>query len=249
MFAQEIRVCMDIGSKCHSVLVGLSTGEVLERFELQHLPETIDNFFKQLDDYKRSYKLPVVIAMEAYNGHARPIDQYALSKGYRLLNVNNHKLAQFKKIFPGPSKTDAIDVQKMFELFHLQCHLPMSKNVLQEVIAWPQVNMKLKRQTRRRRALVEEKKRTLNRMQADIKAISPGLLDITGSADNIWFLRFISAREDIKQLARLRKTSLEKLKGVGEKYRKVIECWQRQASFSDEADWVGEMITRFKRRN
>jgi len=71
--------------------------------------------------------------MEAYNGYARPIDKYVLRKGYRLLNVNNNKLAQFKRVFPGSAKTDAIDTQKIFELFTLSDHLPLAKTVLQEV--------------------------------------------------------------------------------------------------------------------
>ena len=161
----EIRVCMDIGSHCHNVGIGLSNGEMLEEFELLHQSVDIDLFFKKIESYKEKYGYPIVIAMEGYNGHARPIDKYALQKGYRLLNVNNHKLAQFKKIFPGPAKTDAIDVKKIFELCHLQSHLPMAKNVLEEIKPFPEENEKLKRITRRRTALVNEKVSIVNRLQ------------------------------------------------------------------------------------
>ncbi len=245
---KELRVCMDIGSNQHSVIVGLSTGEILERFEMSHTTKGIDDFFEKIAAYENDYALPVSIAMEAYNGHARPIDQYTLSKGYKLFNVNNHKLAQFKKIFPGPAKTDAIDTQKMFELFHLQSHLPLAKNVLQEVIPIDEVNIKLKRITRRRRSLVEEKKRVINRMQADIKAVSPGLLNITKNADNLWFLRFISARTDLKKLAGMRKSGLEGISGVGNVYLRIIEAWQKTAGFSADVDWVGDMIIRDAKR-
>lgn len=40
----EIRVCMDIGNKRHHVAIGLSTGEVLENFDLYHTPTEIRSF-------------------------------------------------------------------------------------------------------------------------------------------------------------------------------------------------------------
>ena len=42
--------------------------------------------------------------MEGYNGWARPLDQQIQQRGYRLLNVNNLKLARFKEIFPRPGQ-------------------------------------------------------------------------------------------------------------------------------------------------
>jgi len=244
----ELRVCMDIGSKQHSVVIGLSTGERLESFEMQHTTQGIEHFFAKVAAYESKYDAPVSIAMEAYNGYARPIDQYILAKGYRLFNVNNHKLAQFKKVFPGPAKTDTIDTQKMFELFHLDNHLSLSKNVLQEVIPVSEVNLKLKRITRRRRSIVEEKKKLVNRMQADIIAVSPGLLDITKSVDNLWFLNFISSRDDMQKLSRIRQTGFKSIPGVGKKYQTKIESWQKESSFSSEVSWVGDMIIRDAKR-
>ena len=56
---------------------------------------------------------PLTVSMEGYNGYARPIDKIVFSKGYRLLSVNNNKLAQFKKEFAGPAKTE-IDTLDLF---------------------------------------------------------------------------------------------------------------------------------------
>ena len=246
--AYEIRVCMDIGSQAHQVAIGLSTGEILEEFGISHTPNDIDLFFHKIENHKNHYHLPVVVAMESYNGHARPIDKYVLDKGYRLININNHKLAQFKKVFPGASKSDVIDTRKMFELFTLQDHLPLAKNVLQEVVPIPEINEKLKRITRRRRSLVNEKVRVVNRLQSDLQAISPGLLEITGSADNLWFLRFITSRNEIQQLARMHFKSLLQIKGLGKKYAQEIQRWQETAKFSSDAEWVGEMVIRDAQR-
>jgi len=240
--AYEIRVCMDIGSESHQVAIGLSTGQILEEFDITHTPTDIDLLFNKIETHEKHHQLPVVVAMESYNGHARPIDKYVLNKGYRLININNHKLAQFKKVFPGASKSDVIDTRKMFELFTLQDHLPLAKNALQQVIPTPEVNEKLKRITRRRRLLVNEKVRIVNRLQSDLHAISPGLLEITGSADNLWFLRFLTSREEIAQLSRMHYSSLTKIKGLGDKYALKIKAWQETAEFASDAEWVGEMI-------
>lgn len=238
----EIRICMDIGNKKHHVAIGLSTGEVLENFDLHHTPTAIQKFFHKIDNYQKHYNLSVAVAMEGYNGYARPIDKIVLEKGYRLLSVNNNKLAQFKKIFAGPAKTDEIDTLKMFELFSLSDHLPVAKGVLQEISKMPEVNEKLKCLSRRRRVLVDEKTRISNRLQSDLQAISPDLLSMTGSTDNLWFLHFLTSKEDIRKLVGLRRTSLLKIKGVGKQYAKKIVAWQKIALFSSDAEWVSTMV-------
>jgi transposase len=165
-----------------------------------------------------------------------------IERGYQLININNYKLAQFKKIFPGAAKSDAIDTRKMFELFTMRDHLPLAKNVMQPVVKASDESEKLKRLTRRRRSLVGEKVRVVNRLQSDLQAISPGLLEITGSIDNLWFLRFLGAREDLKQLAKIQSKSILKIKGVGKSYLAAITKWQETATFSTHIEWVGEMI-------
>ena len=77
-------------------------------------------------------------------------------RGYRLYNLNNLKFARFKEIFPGAAKSDRIDARKGLELFQLSDHLPLAKEVLQEVSGTPPENEVLKRLTRRRRRLVNE---------------------------------------------------------------------------------------------
>jgi transposase len=100
----------------------------------------------------------------------------------------------------------------------------------------------LKRLTRRRRRLVNERVRVLNNLQADLQAVCPGLLEITTEASNQWFLNFLVSADTLPQLARLRKSTLLKIAGVGRKYASVIQEWQKRAHFSEEAQWVGEMI-------
>ena len=238
----EVRVSVDIGCHQHRVAIGLSHGEVLEEFDISHHAEGFEHFFSRIATYEEQYACPVAVAMEGLNGYARPLDTMIRARDYRLYNINNLKLARFKEIFPGAAKTDALDARKGLERFQLRDHLPLAKDVLQEVAATPEENDILKRLTRRRRHLVKEKGRVLNRLQGDLQAVCPGLLEMTSDAGNLWFLRFLTSRPNLAQLARLRPSSLLKIRGVGKRYAGEIQAWQRRAVFSHEVDWVGEMI-------
>ena len=128
------------------------------------------------------------------------------------------------------------------ELFQLSDHLPLAKEVLQEVRGVPEENDLLKRLTRRRRRLVDERVRVISNLQTDLQAVCPGLLEITKNASNQWFLNFLVSAPSLPQLARLRISTLLKIPAVGRKYARLIEDWQKQAHFSEEVTWVSEMI-------
>lgn len=242
MSRAELRVAIDIGSARHHVGIGDSTGRVLEEFEITHDREGFARFFSRVAALESSLHLPVVVAMEGLGGWARPLDRMIQQREYELLNVNNVKLARFKEIFPGPAKSDKIDTRKMLELMHLRDALPLAKRVLHRVGTVPVENEQLKRYTRRRRQLVEERVRVTNRLQSDLQAVCPGLLVITGDVSNIWFLNFLTAREDLSRLPTLRRSTLLKIRGVGNAYAAKIERWQKTATISPEVEWVGAMI-------
>ena len=240
--SKELRVSVDVGYRRHSVAIGLPSGEVLEEFEIEHRLEGFEDFFSRIEKHNHKQGYSVAVAMEGYNGYARPLDSMVRQRGYRLYNINNLKLARFKEIFPGSAKSDRIDARKGLELFQLRDHLPLAKEVLQEVSGTPQHNEVLKRLTRRRRRLVNERVRVVNNLQADLQAVCPGLLEITSEASNQWFLNFLLSAKTLPQLARLRKTSLLKIPAVGRKYASLIEGWQKRAHFGAEVEWVSEMI-------
>lgn len=120
--------------------------------------------------------------------------------------------------------------------------LPTRKRVLHRVIAAPVENEQLKRLTRRRRQLVDDKTRLTNRLVADLQGVAPGLLEITGEIDNRWSLNFLCSRDNLSKLVAMRRSSLLKIRGVGDAYARKIEAWQKQAAIAPEAEWVGEMI-------
>ena len=245
---KDIHVSVDVGCHAHRVAVGLSTGELIDEFDLAHQPEGFKSFFDRVDRCQRRYGGAVSVAMEGYNGWARPLDSLVRAHGYRLFNINNLKLARFKEIFPGAAKTDRIDARKGLELFQLQAQFKPARNVLQELLAAPIEADMLKRLSRRRRVLVDEKARVLSRLQADLQAVCPGLLEITADAGNVWFLSLLAHADDLRKLARVRQSTLLAMRGIGRKYAALITQWQKRACFAHDIAWVGPMIVEDARR-
>jgi len=238
----QLRVGVDVGSRCHSVAVGLTDGSLLEEFEIPHTAAGFGDFFARVERHAKRHPYPIAVAMEGYNGHVRPLDSLVKARGWRLFNVNNLKLARFKEIFPAAAKSDRIDSAKTLELFQLRDHLPMASDVLQEVMATPEENDILKRLSRRRRRLVNERGRVINSLHADLQAVAPGLLQITRDVGNLWFLNFLTCRKGLLKLARLRRASLLKVPGIGASYADAVQAWQGRAFFGHDANLVGDMI-------
>ncbi len=238
----QLRVGVDVGTQRHSVAVGLTDGSLLEEFEIPHTAAGFEDFFARIEGHAKRHPYPIAIAMEGYNGHVRPLDSLVKARGWRLFNVNNLKLARFKEIFPAAAKSDRIDSAKTLELFQLRDHLAMAGDVLQEVGANPEENDILKRLSRRRRRLVNERGRVINSLHADLQAVAPGLSQITRYVGNLWFLSFLTCRKDIRKLARLRRTTLLKLPAIGNHYADRIQAWQQDAWFASDARLVGDMI-------
>jgi len=248
MNTHALRVGIDIGSASHRVAVGLPDGKLIDEFNVDHNAAGFSQFFKRITAHETHHQLPVMVAMEGFNGWARPLDGQIRRQGWPLYNVNNLKLARYKEIFSAPAKTDAIDARRILELFQLSAHLPVARDVLQEVAPTPTVNDKLKRLTRRRRQLVNERGRIVNRLHADLHAVSPGLAAITGDVANSWFLNFLTYRDQLPKLAKLQRKSLMAIAAVGQKYADQIHAWQSNATFAPDVDIVSEMIVQDAKR-
>lgn len=242
MFADEIRVCMDVGSAEHYVAIGLASGERVQDIVLKHESKEIDLFFGKIEKIQQKYNLPVVFAMEGYNGHVRPIDKRILKNGYKLYSINHLHLARYRELFPAPAKTDKLDAWKIYEFMGQKDNPILKKTAVQEVFEVPEENEKLKCLSRRRRRLVKEQTRLLSQIQVDLSSSCPGLASITGQVGNLWFLRFLSCRSDLTKLKTLRRSSLLGITGIGKKYADCILEWQKTGEFSRDTEWVGPGI-------
>ncbi len=125
----KLQVAVDVGCRRHSVAIGLSNGELLEAFDIDHRPEGFADFFRRIERHHRRYPAAQpTVAMEGYNGHARPLDTLVGERGWPLLNVNNLKLKRFKEMFPAAAKSDKIDAQRMLDLMQLGEQMPQVEN-------------------------------------------------------------------------------------------------------------------------
>lgn len=239
---QELEIGIDVGSTNHAIAISDGRGKIIKEFEITHSEKSFEKFFKTIEDEAFKREATISIAMEGYNGWARPLDAQILAKGYKLYNVNNVKLARFKEIFPASAKTDSIDARKIVELFSLQKHLPIAKDVLQEIKAFDDVNEKLKKLTRRRKQLVVERVAISNRFASDLQAVAPDLKAITKSTDNLWFLRFITLKEDIRDLKRVTTKQIGTIKYLSSKNLHIIKQWQKEATFSEATEYVAPML-------
>ena len=94
--------------------------------------KVLKSSFSRIEKQSKKKNCAVAVAMEGYNGYARPLDSMVRQRGYRLYNLNNLKFARFKEIFPGSAKSDRIDARKGLELFQLSDHLPLAREVLKK---------------------------------------------------------------------------------------------------------------------
>ena len=53
----ELRVSVDVGYRRHSVAMGLSSGEVLEEFEIDHRIEGFEEFFSRIEEAAQEKEL------------------------------------------------------------------------------------------------------------------------------------------------------------------------------------------------
>ena len=61
-------------------------------------------------------------------------------------------------------------------------------------------------------------------------------------ASNQWFLNFLLSADSSSPAGPARRNTLLKIPSVGVKSASIIEGWQKRAHFSQEVEWVGEMI-------
>jgi len=243
----ELLVAVDVGGQQHSVIVAREH-EALEEFEITHNQPGFRKFFARIERAREGGETVWVI-VEGAGGWLRPLDQQILQRDYRLLTVQNHKMARFREVFATAAKNDRLDARRACQLLSFHRQYPRERAVCEPVVAIPEVNRRLRLLSRYRRQLVAEKQRLIHRLRAHLQAVAPGLIVMTKRVENLWFLRFLSSRTRLSQLARMRTQSLLKIGGIGPQRCRKIQQWQKQICWGPDADclhlWVRHDIQRF----
>ena len=79
MTDQEIRVGIDVGCKAHRVAIADLKDSMLEEFNISHTDAGFQEFFRRIEHHRHKLNLPVAVAIEGFNGYARPVDRLTRS--------------------------------------------------------------------------------------------------------------------------------------------------------------------------
>jgi len=71
-------VGIDVGCKAHRVGIARPDGSILEEFDISHNDVGFQEFFRRVEAHRQRMDLPVAVAMEGFNGYARPLDRLVL---------------------------------------------------------------------------------------------------------------------------------------------------------------------------
>ena len=94
--ALQLRVGVDVGSRCHSVAVGLTDGSLLEEFEIPHTAAGFGDFFARIEGHATRHPYPIAVAMEGYNGHVRPFDSLVNERGRVINSLTGSRASRFQ---------------------------------------------------------------------------------------------------------------------------------------------------------
>ena len=186
---------------------------------VSHNPEGFRLFFSRIEKQKKKHRLSCSGGDGRVQWLCPPIGHSCKRTQLPAFQCQQSEAGSFQRDIPRcrPKPTTSMPVS-VWSCSNFAIVLPLAKDALQEVAATPVENEILKRLTRRRRRLVNERARVLNNMQGDLQAVCPGLLEITADAGNLWFLRFLTSTDSLIKLARLHRATLLKITGVGVKY-------------------------------
>ena len=236
-----LQVSIDVGSDYHWVKVGRQ-GRELRTFQIPHTSRGFDRFFEEIERQRGGNDEEVWVLREGSGGWMRPLDGLIQRRGYDLFGINHCKAARFREAFAGPAKTDDLDAGRGLQLLELRRHWGSPGTVCEPVHRAPSALRHLRALTQRRRRLVQDRTRLIAQLQAHLQAVCPGLISMTGSLDNLWFLNFLKFRPQLDQLRRLRPATVLKIAGVGLQRAAAIARWQRDSEVSEDATWMSPLL-------
>jgi transposase len=237
----KLLVGVDVGSARHKVMIARSGLRDAETFSIEHTGQGLRELFARVRNRRRQQE-PVWVILEGKGGWARPIDELILQAGYHLISITNLQMARFRQTFAELGKTDSLDVANALRALDLWLRDKQASKLCREVHPVAAANRHLKELARHRSSLLQEKTRIANRLTGKLQAVLPGLIQITGSLLNVWFLNLLSSRKELSRLKGMRVASLLKIEGIGSRRLQLIRQWQQQAVVGRDVEVLGYWI-------
>ena len=73
MLDSQIRVGIDVDCKAHRAGIADPRASILKEFDVSHTDAGFQDFFRRIEHHKQGVDLSVAVAMEGFNGYARPL--------------------------------------------------------------------------------------------------------------------------------------------------------------------------------
>ena len=70
----HLRVGIDVGRNAHRVGIARLDSSILKRFNISRTDVGFQEFFRRVERHRQQTALPIAVAMEGFNGYARPLD-------------------------------------------------------------------------------------------------------------------------------------------------------------------------------
>lgn len=249
MELKELSGGIDIGSELHHVVVFSESGEILYDKRVLHRFRAFNEVVSELKEIERRTSGKISFAIEGKNGYGAPFDRILGENGFKLYNIDNLKLKQFRNTFGAECKTDRRDAKMLARLMSLKAKLNgEGDKVFIPIKKAPVVNQKLKIFSRYQQTLIDEKKRVCNRLTKKLLEICPGIFDIFSKIDNKTLLRILVRFPNFSRYRKLTIGKLMKMEGIGKVTAEKIISHLQDLEYVDELVEVYAKIIRSQAR-
>ncbi len=205
----EIQVGMDLGMKHHRVKIFLPD-EKMECLNLEHRHASFDELHRHLQELKQRYESTLVMGFEGSGGLASPLDEYFLSKGYKVYNVSSSKLSRFRQLYGADSKSDDRDASLICHFLRMRNELKFNNTNALNLIQKRPTEERIKSLARSIVNLMNQKRRMVEQIKAHLSNYFPELLDLQEAFNHArWIFELLKRQSRPSKIQKLRPEKLK----------------------------------------
>lgn len=208
---REIQVGIDVGWEKHEVEILHPDG----RYERMSLTLDFDSFnrlLERMEELKRDEGSEIVVGIEGSNGHASPLDEYLMSRGYTVYNISSTHLDKLRSLYGAEFKDDEYDAKLMcVYLKNRKWMMLEDKAALVEAVPKKECEEKIKVLSRTVSGLLKEQARMGSQLISCLKSYFPEMVQMQKYLDRRWLLLVL---KEFPKPSQLRKQTVESLREI-----------------------------------
>lgn len=208
---KEIQVGIDAGWEKHVVEILHLDGRY-ERMTLEMDFDSFNRLLARLEQLKGAYGCEIVIGIEGSNGIASPLDEYLISKGYRVYNTSGTQLNKFRSLYGAEFKNDEYDGKLICAYLKNRKGLVLEKKeALVEVLPKREAEEQLKVLSRTISNIIKDQRRMTNQLISCLKSYFPEMVQMIKYLDRKWLLIIL---KEYPRPSQLREQTVEGLRKI-----------------------------------